>query len=174
MEYRKPSEKVIVEAVISVLKSRGTIDTQTKMHRLVVTHLKNDDETYRLSAERMRITAVKSKKIKLGIRTRSVGAGPEIDENTFKRQGLGYDPVVKRWRRIRPGEDQSGHTHHRGEFASPGQPCPVCTSPLKKVHNATLYGGKVAIGFNCKLCGYLTGHRWREPARYSFSLKGVN
>ena len=113
MEYRKPSEKVIVEAVISVLKSRGTIDTQTKMHKLVVAHLKNDDKTYRLSAERMRVTAVKSKKIKLGIRTRSVGAGPESDENTFRRQGLGYDPIVKRWRRIRPGEDQSGHTHHR-------------------------------------------------------------
>ena len=89
MEYRKPSEKVIVEAVISVLKSRGTIDTQTKMHRLVVTHLKNDDKTYRLSAERMRITAVKSKKIKLGIRTRSVGAGPENDENTFKMKNAG-------------------------------------------------------------------------------------
>ena len=101
-----------------------------------------------------------------------MGAAPEADESDFKKQGLGYDPVVKRWRRIRPGEDQSGHHHHRGEFASPGQPCPVCTSPLKKVHNATLYGGKVAIGFKCKLCGYLTGHRWREPSRYSFGLKG--
>ena len=142
MEYRKPTKKVIVEAVLSVLKSRGSIDTQTKMHKLVIAHLKEIDETYKLSAERMRIIAVKSKKVKLGIRTRSVGAGPESDENTFKRQGLGYDPVVKRWRRIRPGEDQSGHKHHRGEFASPGQPCPVCTSPLKKVHNATLYGGR--------------------------------
>ena len=113
-----------------------------------------------------------SKKIKIGIRTRSVCAAPEADESDFKKQGLGYDPVVKRWRRIRPGEDQSGHRHHRGEFASPGQPCPVCTSPLKKVHNATLYGGKVAIGFKCRVCGYLTGHRWREPSRYSFSLKG--
>ena len=33
-------------------------------------------------------------------------------------------------------------------------------------------GGKVAIGFRCKLCRYLTGHRWREPSRYSFSRKG--
>ena len=97
MEYRKPTKKVIVEAVLNVLKSRGSIDTQTKMHNLVIAHLKKIDETYKLSAERMRIIAVKSKKVKLGIRTRSVGAGPESDENTFKRQGLGYDPVVKRW-----------------------------------------------------------------------------
>ena len=96
----------------------------------------------------------------------------EADENDFKKQGLGYDPVVKRWRRIKPGDDLSGHHHHRGEFASPGQPCPVCTSPLKKVHNATLYGGAVAIGFRCGICAYLTGHRWREPSRYSFRLKG--
>ncbi len=172
MEYRKPSKKVIIDAVLQVLKERGTIDTQKKMHQKVLMKLKEDDDTYRLSAERMRIIAILSKKIKIGIRTRSVGAAPEANESDFKKQGLGYDPVVKRWRRIRPGEDQSGHHHHRGEFASPGQPCPVCTSSLKKVHNATLYGGKVAIGFKCNLCGYLTGHRWREPSRYSFSLKG--
>ena len=172
MDYRKPSKKVIVDAVVGVLKERGSVDTQTKLHRKVVEKLKEYDETYRLSAERMRVVSILSKKVKVGIRTRSVGAAPEADESDFRKQGLGYDPVVKRWRRIRPGEDQSGHHHHRGEFASPGQPCPVCTSPLKKVHNATLYGGKVAIGFKCNTCGYLTGHRWREPSRYSFSLKG--
>ena len=172
MDYRKPSKKVIVDAVVGVLKERGSVDTQTKLHRKVVEKLKEEDETYRLSAERMRVVSILSKKVKVGIRTRSVGAAPEADESDFRKQGLGYDPVVKRWRRIRSGEDQSGHHHHRGEFASPGQPCPVCTSPLKKVHNATLYGGKVAIGFKCNTCGYLTGHRWREPSRYSFSLKG--
>ena len=172
MDYRKPSKKVIVDAVVGVLKERGSVDTQTKLHRKVVEKLKEEDETYRLSAERMRVVSILSKKVKVGIRTRSVGAAPEADESDFRKQGLGYDPVVKRWRRIRPGEDQSGHHHHRGEFASPCQPCPICTSPLKKVHNATLYGGKVAIGFKCNTCGYLTGHRWREPSRYSFSLKG--
>ena len=64
MEYRKPTKKVIMEAVKSVLKNRGTIDTQTKMHKLVVKHLKKEDKTYKLSAERMRIVSVKSKKIK--------------------------------------------------------------------------------------------------------------
>ena len=172
MGYRKPTKKIIGETVVGVLKERGSIDTQTKMHRKVLEKLKEKDSTYKLSAERMRVVAILSKKVKVNIRTRSVGAAPEANVSDFKKQGLGYDPVVKRWRRIRPGEDQSGHHHHRGEFASPGQPCPVCTSPLKKVHNATLYGGKVAIGFKCKLCGYLTGHRWREPSRYSFSLNG--
>ena len=54
---------------------------------------------------------------------------------------------------------------------APGVPCPVCREPLAKVHNATLSGGRVAIGFRCPLCRYLTGHRWREPARYGFSLR---
>ncbi len=172
MDYRKPSKKVIVKAVLEVLRERGSVDTQTKMHKHTLKKVKGKDKTYRLSAERMRIVAIQSKKVKIGIRTRSVGETPEADENDFRRQGLGYDPVVKRWRRIRPGEDQSGRHHHRGEFASPGQPCPVCTFPLRKVHNATLYGGKVAIGFRCNLCRYLTGHRWREPSRYSFSFIG--
>mgnify|MGYP006083007975 FL=1 len=172
MDYRKPTKKVIVEVVSDVLKERGSVDTQTKLHKKVLQKLKKEDKTYRLSAERMRIVSILSKKIKVNIRTRSVGAAPKPDENDFKKQGLGYDPVVKRWRRIKPGDDLSGHHHHRGEFASPGQPCPVCTSPLKKVHNATLYGGVVAIGFRCGICTYLTGHRWREPSRYSFKLKG--
>tara|TARA_B110000438_G_scaffold255560_1_gene262433 strand:+ start:62 stop:586 length:525 start_codon:yes stop_codon:yes gene_type:complete len=172
MDYRKPTKKVIVEVVLGVLKERGSVDTQTKLHKKVLEKLKKKDKTYRLSAERMRIVSILSKKIKVNIRTRSVGAAPEPDETDFKKQGLGYDPVVKRWRRIKPGDDLSGHHHHRGEFASPGQPCPVCTSPLKKVHNATLYGGVVAIGFKCGICTYLTGHRWREPSRYTFRLKG--
>ena len=71
MDYRKPSKKTIIDAVLGVLKERGSIDTQTKMHHRVVQKLKEKDKTYRLSAERMRITAILSKKIKIGIRTRS-------------------------------------------------------------------------------------------------------
>ena len=128
MDYRKPSKKVIIESVLEVLRERGSVDTQTKMHKLTIKKLKKQDETYRLSAERMRITAIQSKKVKIGIRTRSVGDAPEADESDYRKQGLGYDPVVKRWRRIRPGEDQSGRHHHPGEYASTGQPCPVCLS----------------------------------------------
>ena len=91
MDYRKPTKKIIIEAVLEVLKERGSIDTQTKMHRNVLKNLKEKDKAYRLSAERMRITAILSKKIKIGIRTRSVGAAPEADESDFKKQGLGYE-----------------------------------------------------------------------------------
>ena len=44
MDYRKPSKKVIVDAVVGVLKERGSVDTQTKLHRKVVQKLKEEDE----------------------------------------------------------------------------------------------------------------------------------
>ena len=91
MDYRKPSKKVIVETVLEVLKERGSVDTQTKMHKHTLKRLKSKDENYRLSAERMRVVAIQSKKVKIGIRTRSVGAVPEADESDFRKQGLGYD-----------------------------------------------------------------------------------
>ncbi|MEC8997147.1 MAG: hypothetical protein VYE80_01615, partial [Candidatus Thermoplasmatota archaeon] len=94
MDYRKPSKKVIVEAVLEVLRKRGSVDTQTRMHKHVLKNLKSKDKTYRLSAERMRIMAIQSKKVKIGIRTRSVGETPEADESDFRKQGLGYDPMV--------------------------------------------------------------------------------
>ena len=64
MDYRKPTKKIIVETVVGVLKERGSIDTQTKMHRKVLKKLKEKDSTYKLSAERMRVVAILSKKSK--------------------------------------------------------------------------------------------------------------
>ena len=87
MDYRKPSKKVIIESVLEVLRERGSVDTQTKMHKLTIKKLKKQDETYRLSVERMRITAIQSKKVKIGIRTRSVGDAPEADESDYRKQG---------------------------------------------------------------------------------------
>ena len=87
MEYRKPSKKVIIDAVLQVLKERGTIDTQTKMHKKVLAKLKEDDETYRLSAERMRIVAILSKKIKkenIGILVCGSGMGMAMTANKHK------------------------------------------------------------------------------------------
>ncbi len=66
MDYRKPSKKVIVETVLEVLKERGSVDTQTKMHKHTLKRLKSKDENYRLSAERMRVVAIQSKKVKIG------------------------------------------------------------------------------------------------------------
>ena len=67
MDYRKPTKKAIVEAVVGVLKERGSVDTQTKMHRKVLEKLKDKDSTYKLSAERMRIIAILSRKVKVNI-----------------------------------------------------------------------------------------------------------
>ena len=53
MDYRKPTKKIIIDAVLEVLKERGSIDTQTKMHHNVLKNLKEKDKAYRLSAERM-------------------------------------------------------------------------------------------------------------------------
>ena len=85
MEYQKPDQKIVVGTVLEILKERGSVDTQTKMHNLVLKKLINKNEKYKLSAERMRILAVKSKKVKIGIRTRSVGAAPEADDSDFKK-----------------------------------------------------------------------------------------
>ncbi len=171
MAPKLPSETEIAEVVVEVLRDWGTVQTQAELHRLALPLLRERDADYRLTPGRMRRVALRSGLVSVAIRTRSVGAVPEVDEADLRRMGLRYDPVVQRWRRVRDGDDLSGAQHHRGEFASPGQPCPVCREPLAKVHNATLFGGRVPVGFRCELCGYLTGHRWREPARYAFSLK---
>ena len=171
MEFRKATDEDVVTAAVATLKALGHVTTQAEMQRQVLARLHEEDPQFRLGAERMRRIIVHSGRVKLDIRTRSVGAAPEADEADLRRMGMRYDPVVKRWRRVREGDDLSGHHHHRGEFAAPGVPCPVCREPLAKVHNATLTGGRVAIGFRCPLCRYTTGHRWREPARYGFSFK---
>ena len=171
MEFRKATDEDVVTAAVATLKALGHVTTQAEMQRQVLARLHEEDPQFRLGAERMRRIIVHSGRVKLDIRTRSVGAAPEADEADLRRMGMRYDPVVKRWRRVREGDDLSGHHHHRGEFASPGVPCPVCREPLAKVHNATLTGGRGAIGCRCPLCRYTTGHRWREPARYGFSFK---
>ena len=49
--------------------------------------------------------------------------------------------------------------------------CPVCSNPLKRVKNLTIWGGEVTIEFSCKKCGYWTGKKKRIPTRYVFHLK---
>lgn len=50
--------------------------------------------------------------------------------------------------------------------------CPVCGERLKKVRNATVFGGTVTLGYTCKRCGYWTGLKRRVPTRYIFTRKG--
>ena len=52
--------------------------------------------------------------------------------------------------------------------------CPVCSSPLKKIKNLTIWGGEVTIEFRCSKCSYWTGKKKRIPTRYIFHLKKKN
>jgi len=52
--------------------------------------------------------------------------------------------------------------------------CPVCGSPLKKIKNLTIWGGKVTIEFRCSKCNYWTGKKKRIPTRYIFHLRKKN
>ncbi len=49
--------------------------------------------------------------------------------------------------------------------------CPVCGSRLRRLRNATVFGGSVTLGYKCGACGYWTGLRRRVPVRYTFSRK---
>ena len=50
--------------------------------------------------------------------------------------------------------------------------CPVCTARLKRVRNATVWGGTVTLGYHCERCGYWTGIKHRIPTRYVFTRRG--
>jgi len=49
--------------------------------------------------------------------------------------------------------------------------CPVCDSRLRRLRNATVFGGTVTLGYKCGTCGYWTGLRRRVPVRYTFMRK---
>ncbi len=49
--------------------------------------------------------------------------------------------------------------------------CPVCGDRLRRLRNATVFGGSVTLGYKCPTCGYWTGLRRRVPVRYTFSRK---
>jgi len=49
--------------------------------------------------------------------------------------------------------------------------CPVCSYPLKRVKNLTIWGGVVTIEFQCSNCGYWTGKKKQIPTRYVFHYK---
>jgi hypothetical protein len=46
--------------------------------------------------------------------------------------------------------------------------CPVCSSPLERVKNQTLYGGEVTLEYKCSSCGYWTGKKKKIPTLYIF------
>jgi hypothetical protein len=50
------------------------------------------------------------------------------------------------------------------------QSCPVCGTRLKTVHNLSLWGKEVTIGYRCPICGYKSGVKKQVPTRYIFHL----
>lgn len=61
------------------------------------------------------------------------------------------------------------HIHYR-ETKEPSKngKCPVCGSETKEIHNQTLLGENVKLGFRCVRCPYWTGPNRRVPVRYTF------
>ena len=49
--------------------------------------------------------------------------------------------------------------------------CPVCDARLRRLRNATVFGGTVTLGYQCPTCGYWTGLKRRVPVRYTFLRK---
>ncbi|OIR16671.1 MAG: hypothetical protein BEU04_01690 [Marine Group III euryarchaeote CG-Bathy1] len=168
---KRVRDKEIIEAIDRILQKRIFIDSQKKLHREVLNILTESGKESGISAERMRIVGINSGKIKIDIKTRSVENVPETETGYLRKRRIAYDGDVRRWRRTGMGTDRKGRKYKKGEFASVGQPCPVCKNLLERMENRTLFGGKAMIGFKCRVCKYVTGRRWREPAKYTFSLK---
>ena len=55
---------------------------------------------------------------------------------------------------------------------SPPSACPVCSSPLEEIHNRTLFGDRVTLGYRCSRCAYWTHLKRRVPVRYAFLRSG--
>ena len=168
---KRVRDREIIEAIDQILQKRIFIDSQKKLHREVLNILTESGKESGISAERMRIVGINSGKIKIDIKTRSVENVPETETGYLRKRRIAYDGDVRRWRRTGMGTDRKVRKYKKGEFASVGQPCPVCKNLLERMENRTLFGGKAMIGFKCRVCKYVTGRRWREPAKYTFSLK---
>lgn len=55
---------------------------------------------------------------------------------------------------------------------APLSACPVCSSALEAIHNRTLEGDRVTLGYRCSRCAYWTHLRRRVPVRYAFLRSG--
>lgn len=170
MSKRIPDQE-IVGAIEKILQRRIFIESQKEMHREVLNILAEEGRESGVSVERMRIVGINSGKIDIDVKTRSVENIPETETGYLRKRKITYDGGVRRWRRTGKGIDRRGRKYNKGEFASVGQPCPVCKNFLERTRNRTLFGGKTMIGFKCKVCSYTTGRRWKEPAKYIFSRR---
>ena len=77
MEYEIPSDAEVIDAIVKVLKRRGTVESQAELRKLVMVHLLRINRNYRVSGRRMRILAISSGKVSLEIHYRSTGKDVE-------------------------------------------------------------------------------------------------
>lgn len=67
MSYKRPSDKKLDEALVSVLLRNQTIHSQNELVRLVIDELEKDGETYGISGNRIRRYAIDNGMITLEI-----------------------------------------------------------------------------------------------------------
>jgi hypothetical protein len=72
-----------------------------------------------------------------------------------------------------PGVRIGVHYTERHDGKLPTE-CPVCSSPLRPIHNRTLAGDTVILGQRCTRCHYWTHGERRVPVRYTFSQAGID
>jgi len=70
MQYHIPTSEEVVIAIYKALKKHRTIDSQWKLREKVIEELKNLDDRYRVSIQRVRKLAVKAGFIKMEIKSR--------------------------------------------------------------------------------------------------------
>lgn len=70
MSYTLPSDKKIISALRRVLKKAHIVQTQQYLRELVLTELHKDEESFRVSAKRLRLLALNSSFVKVEIQSR--------------------------------------------------------------------------------------------------------
>lgn len=76
MKYKIPSNNEVLEIIKKIIKKEGVVGSQYKLREIVEKELKNIDPSYRISGKRVRILAIKSKKVSVEIHAKE---GEEID-----------------------------------------------------------------------------------------------
>ena len=70
MSYQIPPEEEVKEAIRTVMIQRGIVNSQKKLHRLVMKEIKKVEADYKVSGERIRILALSVQHVSLDIYTR--------------------------------------------------------------------------------------------------------
>jgi hypothetical protein len=94
----------------------------------------------------------------------------EMVVKNLKKKDVEYSASEERIRRMAIFRNLARiHIHYREtKEQSQNGKCPVCGSETKEIHNQTLFGEEVKLGFKCSRCPFWTGPNRRVPVRYTF------